>query len=83
MDTTYMNLYSNHLDLRNAHPGNCPSGLLGEYQVTRDYYEDKTAVIAWCVIAAFLVLGTAYIAWLDQGCTLVGVITAHGRVCVN
>ncbi len=37
----------------------------------------------WLTLAALLVLGIAYLVWLDAGCEVSGVMTWHGKECVQ
>ena len=40
--------------------------------------------LAGYALAAILLLaGLGYMAWLDHGCTLNGIMTWHGKVCIN
>ncbi len=37
----------------------------------------------WLWLPAFLILAVLFNLWLDHGCRLNGVITVHGKVCIN
>jgi Na+/H+ antiporter NhaC len=41
--------------------------------------------INWNIVTFFalLALGIAYLAWLDNGCALNGIMTWTGKVCIN
>lgn len=37
----------------------------------------------WMLAIILLASGCAYLAWLDNGCALNGVMTWHGKECIN
>lgn len=35
------------------------------------------------ILMSLLILGLAYMAWLDNGCELSGIMTWEGKYCIN
>ena len=44
---------------------------------------DLNWIAAWILAIVFLASGFAYMAYLDHGCTLNGVMTWQGKECIN
>ena len=40
----------------------------------------KTSIV---IFVLGMIAGFGYLTWLDSGCALQGVMTWHGKVCVN
>ena len=54
---------------------------LREGKKTKQTHSEINWIVAWTL--AFMVIGIAYLVWLDHGCALNGIMTWTGKVCVQ